>query len=84
VTSDGRLFELPAPAPEFRLAFVLLAAEAYQRTATGPEIALCLGDRCRLADADSSLELRRGQSAFISPGPLRAEGEGRLYLASVP
>ena len=86
-SADGRLFEYRAPAREFRLSFVELAAGAYTLAAPGPAIALCLGARCRIEVAgDLGLELARGQSAFLPAAldPVRFHGDGRLYLASVP
>jgi mannose-6-phosphate isomerase len=86
-TSDGRYHTWPAPASEFRLGFVDLSAGHYLLAAPGPAIALCLGTRCRLSvDATVGLELARGQSAFIpaSLDAIRLEGEGRVYLATVP
>ncbi len=86
-TTDGRHFAYRAPASEFRLGYVDLSAGPYQLSAPGPAIALCLGLRCHLrVDATVSLELARGQSAFIPAAldAIRLEGEGRVYLASVP
>lgn len=86
-TADGRLFQYRAPASEFRLGFVDLSAGSYLAAAPGPAIALCLGVRCRLSvDATVGLELARGQSAFLpaSLEAIRLEGEGRVYLATVP
>lgn len=86
-SGDGRLFEYRTPAAEFRLGFVDLTAGPYQRDAPGPSIALCLGTRCRISiDPAVGLELARGQSAFLpaSLDGVRFEGDGRIYLASVP
>jgi mannose-6-phosphate isomerase len=86
-SGDGRLFEYRAPAAEFRLGFVDLTAGPYQRAAPGPAIALCLGTRCRISiDSAVGLELARGQSAFLpaSLDSVRLDGDGRVYLASVP
>lgn len=86
-SGDGRLFEYRAPAAEFRLGFVDLTAGPYQRARPGPAIALCLGTRCRISiDSAVSLELARGQSAFLpaSLDSVRLDGDGRVYLASVP
>jgi len=87
VTADGRYHTYATPASEFRLGFVDLSAGPYRLSAPGPAIALCLGSRSRLrVDATVGLELARGQSAFI-PAALDAiglEGEGRIYLATVP
>lgn len=86
-SGDGRLFEYRVPAGEFRLAFVDLAAGPYRRAAPGPAIVLSLGGRCRVSvDSAIGLELTRGQSAFV-PALLDAihlEGDGRVYLATVP
>lgn len=87
ITSDGRLHEYRTPAGEFRLGFVDLSAGPYLAAAPGPAIALCLGVRCRLsASSTVGLELTRGQSAFLpaSLETVRLEGEGRVYLATVP
>jgi mannose-6-phosphate isomerase len=86
-SADGRLFAYLTPASEFRLAFVELDAGAYRCAAPGPAIALCLGRRCRIrADSAVGLELARGQAAFIPAAldAIRLEGEGRVYLATVP
>jgi mannose-6-phosphate isomerase len=86
-TADGRFQEYRVPAGEFRLGFVDLAAGPYRRAAPGPAIALCLGSRCRLSvDSTVGLELNRGQSAFLpaSLDAIHLQGDGRVYLATVP
>lgn len=52
----------------------------------GPRIAVCLGGRVRLATRAKTLDLVRGQAAFIrdSDGRAVASGHGDIALCSVP
>jgi mannose-6-phosphate isomerase len=87
---SGCLRSYPAPAAEFRLGFAELDDGACEPAGrSGPAIALCLAQRCRLVDLESgaALDLERGQVALVPAGVARyrLEGQGgRVYLAEVP
>jgi mannose-6-phosphate isomerase len=76
-----------SPAPEFRLYLVDLT-DRTEHTVTlpgrGPRIALCTEGTAVLHTRGDIVELRRGESAFISAADLdvRGSGRARLFLAA--
>ncbi len=52
----------------------------------GPEILLCTKGRIRIADGEGSLELAKGESAFLraDAGRCLIRGDGMVYRARVP
>ena len=73
------------PAPEFRLYVLRLGGLSVTLPGAGPRILLCLEGACSLRSAPGdTLELRRGESCFISAvdAPVDAAGSARLVLAT--
>lgn len=73
------------PTEEFRLSRIPLAPGASVRPARrGAEILLCIEGRARLSCGDTTLELTRGTSAFVSAsrGPYGLEGDGVVFRAT--
>ena len=84
VLADGVAW-FDTPAPEFRLYLVDLTGPALALPGAGPRILLCLEGGCVLRSAsDGALELRRGDSCFISAADalVHAAGSARLALAA--
>jgi mannose-6-phosphate isomerase len=87
--SPGRLADgvtwFDTPAPEFRLYLIELGGPPVTLPGTGPRILLCLDGACILRSVPGgTLELRRGDSCFISAAEaeVHAAGSARLALAS--
>ena len=73
------------PAPEFRLYVLRLDGPSVTLPGAGPRILLCLEGACSLRSAPGdTLELRRGESCFISAvdALIEAAGSARLVLAT--
>ena len=73
------------PAPEFRLYLLELDGPSVALPGAGPRILLCLEGACSLRSASGdTLELRRGESCFISAADalIEAAGSARLVLAT--
>jgi mannose-6-phosphate isomerase len=73
------------PAPEFRLYVLRLGGPSVTLPGAGPRILLCLEGACSLRSAPGdTLELRRGESCFISAvdALIEAAGSARLVLAT--
>ena len=84
VLADGVTW-FDTPAPEFRLYLVELAGPLATLPGAGPRIVLCLDGACVLRSASGeALELRRGDSCFISAADALVQGRGsaRLVLAA--
>ena len=84
VLADGVTW-FDTPAPEFRLYLLDLAGPPVTLPAAGPRILLCLDGACVLRSASGeALELRRGDSCFISAADalVHATGSARLVLAA--
>ncbi|MCG2800675.1 MAG: hypothetical protein L6311_01100 [Cellulomonas sp.] len=76
-----------APVDDFLLSITTVDNGGHPLPGRGPRIVLCLDGRVVLVRADGdSLELRRGQAAFVpcSDGALAIGGEGVLVQAGVP
>jgi mannose-6-phosphate isomerase len=85
----------PTHSPEFCLSRISLTREptveglpspAFEFSPDGPEIILCAEGRLRIAESGGSVELARGESAFLraDAGACRIEGAGRAFRARVP
>lgn len=74
----------PVPAPEFELGQVRLTGGCVRSLVPGPQLLLCLEGGVVLDDHRTSLELTRGQSAFVPAGaPLVVSGTGVVVRASI-
>lgn len=89
-TESPGVFRYRAPAPEFTLRRVELAAgaEPVELPRTGPEIVLVTDGTLRLFQGSSVLDVPCGNAAWISAtdGPIRAQaidGHGQLFCAAV-
>lgn len=73
------------PASEFELTRVTLSGEP-SLFGSGPQIAFVDEGSVRLGDANASLELSKGQSAFIGAdsGAITVSGHGSLFCAGLP
>lgn len=78
----------PTPAREFELRKILLdgCSESGLDLDGAPLLALCTEGSVWLDTQDEKLELQKGESAFIGADSegLRFEGEGELWLATLP
>lgn len=75
-----------APVREFRLSTLRIAGAPTMRETLGPEILLCTEGRLHVgAEGKASLEIKKGDSVFVS-GSARhytVQGDGLLYRATV-
>ena len=73
-----------APAPEFRLYRLDLAAVPLELPGTGPRILLCVDGAVALRSETGSVFLDQGGSCFISAAdaPVRAAGPAHAFLAT--
>lgn len=83
-TVDAHERTWDTPAAEFQLSAVDVRGEV-TRTPRGPEILLVTEGAVRAGAGESTLELRRGDVAFVSADTrtLRLAGEGLVYRATV-
>ncbi len=84
VLADGVTW-FDTPAPEFRLFLIELGGPPVTLPGTGPRIVLCLDGACVLSGGSGeALDLRRGDSCFISAADalVEAAGSARLVLAA--
>jgi mannose-6-phosphate isomerase len=73
-----------APAPEFRLHLVDVAADAHRLPGAGPRILLCTEGAVMLRNrAGDTVKLGRGESCFVpaADGPVWCAGPGHAVLA---
>jgi mannose-6-phosphate isomerase len=80
-TMSGAEALYETPTREFRLSTIQGAADLATR---GPEIVLCTAGSVTVASGEATLELGRGQSAFVSAGAgsYRVSGLGTLFRAT--
>jgi mannose-6-phosphate isomerase len=75
------------PTREFRLSRLRVSGEPAARTATGPEVLLCVDGTVHLrpGDGTAGVDLPQGASAFVpaSNGSYQIEGTGVLFRATV-
>jgi mannose-6-phosphate isomerase len=84
VLADGVTW-FDTPAPEFRLYLADLTGPSVTLPGVGPRILLCLDGACVLSGGSGeALDLRRGDSCFISAADalVEAAGSARLVLAA--
>ena len=76
----GALHTYRSPVPEFALTRIELRGPAVERDA-GPHIVVALEGELELWAGDRSLELARGESAWVpaADGPLRLQGSGLVF-----
>ncbi|MCH7231222.1 mannose-6-phosphate isomerase, class I [Glycomyces sp. L485] len=81
---DGSVRTWPVPIGDFAIKCVQVGPEAPAFDIDGPRISLCTGGSVTVSDADGSVTLSPGRAAFsaATAGPLRASGEGELFIAS--
>ena len=84
-TEDGE-DEYHAPVECFRLSKLLLNGQRVVREVRTPQIVFVTDGTCELTCAAQSLQLGRGEAAFISAdsGEIALEGMAALYRARVP
>ena len=82
---DGEA-DFPILVPDFRLSVLSPAGRVLERKAQGPELLLCIEGKAILRNQGGSLELGRGQAAFIraDAGTWSLEGEAKVYRAFLP
>lgn len=78
--------DFPVLVPDFRLSVLRPAGQVLERRAEGPELLLCAEGKATLRNQGGSLELGRGQAAFIraDAGTWSLEGEAKVFRAFLP
>lgn len=79
-------YTYPTPADDFRLSRLDLSDQPHTLPGGGPQIVLCIAGAARLRDRSGhELELRRGQSAFLSAADagVTLTGHGTVLRAAV-
>ncbi|GAB3219685.1 mannose-6-phosphate isomerase, class I [Glycomyces halotolerans] len=81
---SGPVRTWPVPIDDFALRRVTVGGEPQSFDLEGPRICLCTGGSVTVADDDGEVVLAPGRAAFsaASAGPVRAAGEGELFVAS--
>jgi mannose-6-phosphate isomerase len=76
----------PVLAPDFRLSRLCPGGQEVARVPSGPEILLCASGHVRLSEAGGSVELGRGEAAFVRAdcGRYSMTGDGVAYRAFLP
>jgi mannose-6-phosphate isomerase len=72
------------PVPDFALTRITLESNEYQAEVTGPRIVFCLNGTITAQDAQASVQLSQGTSAYAcaAAGPIALSGTGTVFLAS--